>query len=67
MYRTGMIRELGVKIVAEGVETEEQVKQLTSMGVTHLQGYYFSKPMSETAYIEFFRKNQPGRTYWWRG
>ncbi|MBQ4833121.1 EAL domain-containing protein [Pseudoalteromonas sp. MMG010] len=31
--------------VAEGVETQEQANTLTEIGVTHLQGYYFAKPL----------------------
>lgn len=36
---------LNFLVVAEGVETEEQAKELSSLGVHFLQGYYFSKPM----------------------
>ncbi len=48
-----MIRMLGIKIVAEGVETKEQVEVLTNMGINYLQGYYFSKPITERSYLEF--------------
>jgi diguanylate cyclase (GGDEF)-like protein/PAS domain S-box-containing protein len=43
----GLGRELGMGIVAEGVETEEQMRLLTSYGCTHLQGYLFSCPVPE--------------------
>ncbi len=36
---------LNQKIVCEGVETEEQMRALQSLGCDQLQGYYFSKPM----------------------
>ena len=40
-----MAGELGVDTVCEGVETEENVRFLTAIGCTKLQGYYFSKPI----------------------
>ncbi len=38
-------RSLGLRITAEGVENEEQLHLLRSMGCGSLQGYYFSKPV----------------------
>ena len=37
------------KVVAEGVEMQEQASMLTYLGVDYLQGYYYSKPMDEVA------------------
>jgi diguanylate cyclase (GGDEF)-like protein/PAS domain S-box-containing protein len=37
---------LGLKVVAEGVETEEQIEFLRANSCDELQGYYFSKPVS---------------------
>lgn len=37
-------RQLGLKLVAEGVETKEQCDLLSQMGCHVIQGYYFSKP-----------------------
>ncbi|MBV1877952.1 MAG: bifunctional diguanylate cyclase/phosphodiesterase [Pseudomonadales bacterium] len=37
--------DLGMKIIAEGVETEAQAACLAMMGVDYLQGYYYSKPL----------------------
>jgi EAL domain-containing protein (putative c-di-GMP-specific phosphodiesterase class I) len=37
---------LGLKVLAEGVETEQQIEFLRANGCDELQGYYFSKPVS---------------------
>lgn len=52
-----MINGLGISIVAEGVETKEQVDMLTENGVEYLQGYYFAKPMNELDYLKFLQEN----------
>ena len=41
---TKMASALGITTVCEGVETEEQVKFLQEIGVSKLQGFYFSRP-----------------------
>ena len=38
-------KNLGMKVVAEGVETPEQVSQLRAFGCEFAQGYYFSRPL----------------------
>ncbi|MCI7767951.1 MAG: EAL domain-containing protein [Oscillospiraceae bacterium] len=55
-----MVSSLGAHIVAEGVETEEMANSLAEMGVHYLQGYYYSRPISEEAYIEFIKEKQAG-------
>lgn len=52
-----MLLQLGVKIVAEGVETAVQLNKLTMLGVDYMQGYYYSKPINETEFITFIAKN----------
>ncbi|SES10741.1 sensor domain-containing phosphodiesterase [Sphingobium sp. YR768] len=45
----GLGEELDMGVVAEGVETEEQMQLLVASGCTHLQGYFFSRPVSADA------------------
>lgn len=52
-----MILKLEKDIVAEGVETEEQADYLTKCGVKYLQGYYYSRPLSEEAYLAFMKEH----------
>ncbi|RAY79841.1 cyclic diguanylate phosphodiesterase [Enterobacter cloacae] len=41
-----LAKKLDCNVIAEGVETLPQKEMLRTMGVTHFQGYYFSKPVS---------------------
>ena len=44
-YVIQMIRALGMKLIAEGVEEEAQARFLSAQGCGEMQGYYFYKPM----------------------
>lgn len=41
-----LAQSLGLKVIAEGVETEEQIQQLKKLNCEGAQGYYFAKPMT---------------------
>ena len=44
---------LSVPVIAEGVETEQQMLALKEMGCDYVQGYYFSPPVSAEEFEEF--------------
>ena len=46
---------LGMKVVAEGVETADQVKRLRSMRCPAAQGFWFSRPMHQDAVNDYLR------------
>lgn len=44
----GISRQLDIKVLAEGVESEAELMTLRAAGITLFQGYYFAKPRVET-------------------
>lgn len=53
-------RTLGLRVVAEGVETEAQRDILVRMGCDELQGYFFARPMSAVALALWAEGSGPG-------
>lgn len=47
-----MAKGLGVKVIAEGVEDNDQLRHLQSIGCDQVQGYIFSKPLPEDQLLE---------------
>jgi diguanylate cyclase (GGDEF)-like protein len=52
----GIGRALGLYVVAEGVETAEQLAYLRSIGCDAMQGYLFSRPVPRDAIVELLQK-----------
>ena len=42
----GLARSLGLNLVVEGVEQEAQLQTVRDLGCRHVQGFYFSRPIS---------------------
>lgn len=55
-HTISMIKEMGMCLVAEGVETKEQANQLKEMGCDFFQGYYYSKPVPVDTFLELIKK-----------
>jgi EAL domain-containing protein (putative c-di-GMP-specific phosphodiesterase class I) len=51
-----MAHELGMKVVAEGIETTEQHVLLKAAGCDYGQGYLFARPLSSEALMAFARQ-----------
>ncbi|MFV0511430.1 diguanylate cyclase [Shewanella algae] len=49
-----LARNLRLKVVAEGVETREQLQQVTHRGCHIIQGYYFAKPVPAAELASWF-------------
>ena len=55
-----LAHSLRLSVVAEGVETAEQLDFLRQNGCDDIQGFYFSKPLPENEIIEYLRNNRHG-------
>lgn len=53
-----MIQGMNLKIVSEGIETKEQFKVMSDLGISYIQGYYFSKPLPEEDFFRFIGNSQ---------
>ena len=51
-----MIHGLGLEIVAEGIETEEQYRKMEEIKINYIQGFYFSKPLPEQEFLAFLQQ-----------
>lgn len=49
-------KALGLRVIAEGVETEQQLAFLRSSGCEEIQGYYFSRPLPEADFVQFMQR-----------
>ena len=52
-----LFHQLGKTLVVEGIEQEEQARQVIEYGADMIQGYYYARPMSEEAFCRFLENN----------
>jgi len=50
-------KSLNLTVIAEGIETEEQKEFLLQSGCSSIQGYFYAKPLTKEAMLEFIQKN----------
>jgi EAL domain-containing protein (putative c-di-GMP-specific phosphodiesterase class I) len=53
-----MAHNLGITVVAEGVETQAQLEWLKSRGCEQIQGYLYSKPLSDDDFLQFVDRSR---------
>ncbi|PVY75872.1 EAL domain-containing protein (putative c-di-GMP-specific phosphodiesterase class I) [Tamilnaduibacter salinus] len=56
-----LCHDLGYQVVAEGVETQSVLDQLTAMGCDGAQGYYLSAPLPEDQLLEWLEQHHRGK------
>ena len=54
-----MAHSLGLNVVAEGVETVEQLQYLHEQGCDEIQGYWLSRPIEESDCVNFLQHHDP--------
>jgi len=52
---TNMAYKLKLDVIAEGVETEEQIEYLKGKGCYLIQGYYYSKPLEKDDFLDYLK------------
>jgi EAL domain-containing protein (putative c-di-GMP-specific phosphodiesterase class I) len=58
----GLGRDLGMAVIAEGVETREQADELRRAGCLEAQGFYFSQPLAADAITVMLGRGRLGRS-----
>ena len=53
---TGVAQQLGLKTIAEGVETEQHLNQVAELGCELVQGFFLSRPLTPQAACSLLRK-----------
>jgi EAL domain-containing protein (putative c-di-GMP-specific phosphodiesterase class I) len=56
-----LAHNLGLKVVAEGTETEEHINLLKQLNCEMAQGYFFSRPADEHAILNLLSRNRSAR------
>lgn len=54
-----MAHELGIKVVVEGVETQDDFNMCKKLQADYIQGYFFSKPLPMADFIKFIDTHNP--------
>lgn len=53
-----LARKLGMKTIAEGVETPGQVQVLQALGCKYAQGFLYARPLSSSDFVDFVRNKE---------
>ncbi len=47
---------MDIKLVAEGIESKEAMKHMVELGIDYIQGFYYSRPLSEREFLAFIQE-----------
>lgn len=47
---------MDIKLVAEGIESEEAMEHMVELGIDYIQGFYYSRPLSEREFLAFIQE-----------
>ena len=53
----GMAHGMGLKLVAEGIETGQECTEMVREGIDYIQGFYYSRPLPAGDYLDFLRSH----------
>lgn len=53
-----MAHEINTYVIVEGIEKKEDLLRIISLNPDFIQGYYYSKPISDFEYIQNIKTNQ---------
>jgi len=53
-----MAHKLDLKVIAEGIETQQQLELLKAMGCDYGQGYLFSKPLPANKFEQLIKQSK---------
>ena len=52
-----MLKKMNKKILVEGVEDKRTLERFIKLGCDYIQGFYFSKPLSQGDFIKFVKEH----------
>lgn len=51
-----LFHNIGIKVVSEGIETQEQLDVIRELGTDYVQGYVFERPLCEKELLQFYKR-----------
>ena len=52
-----MAHKMNMKLVAEGIETKDEMDNMSQEGIDYIQGYYYAKPLPDKEFLNFIEEN----------
>lgn len=54
-----MVHSIGLNLVVEGIETDDELRRITALNPDYIQGYYYSKPCPESEFTAKYLTGKP--------